>query len=384
VSATLRIAAAAGAVALAGCGRDTPPGPPQGPPTVAVVTLRLQPVALAVDLPGRVTPFEIAEVRPQVGGIVKARLFQEGSLVKAGQGLYQIEPAPYQAAFDQTKAQLSSAQANLTTTRLKAQRYADLVKINAVSRQDSDDAQAAYKQAMATVEQQRAALEAARINLGFTRVNAPIAGRIGLSAVTKGALVTTGQTNAMTTIQRLDPIFVDVTQSTAEMLRLRTLLSGAAPTALVRLKLEDGSDYPLAGRLGVRDITVDQTTGAVTLRAVFPNPSGLLLPGMYVRAVVTEGVDEEGLLAPQQGVGRDEKGQPTALIVDANSRVQLRQIVTSRAVGNTWLVTGGLNPGDRLVVEGLQSVQPGAKVHAVAVSEASEGPPAAGAAAQSR
>ena len=373
----LAIAAAGGLIlaqSLQGCGAQPQGGPSHAPAVVGVITIEPQAVALQTQLAGRTSPFEISDVRPQVGGIIKARLFKEGALVRAGQVLYLIEPAPFQAAYEQAMAQLANAQANLVTTQLKAQRYGDLVKINAVSRQDYDDAQAAYGQARANVQQQRAAAQAARINLAFTRVTAPIAGRIGLSSVTPGALVTASQTTALTTIQRLDPIYVDVTQSSGDLLALRRDMSlgqlGAARPAgtSVRLSLEDGSDYPLEGRLQFTDITVDPTTGGVTLRAVFPNPSGLLLPGMYVRANVTEGVDPAGLLVTQQGVSRDAKGNPTVLIVDRRGRVELRQIATTRTVGPKWLVTSGLAAGDRVIVEGLQSAQPGAAVRAVPAS----------------
>ncbi|MGI8841650.1 MAG: efflux RND transporter periplasmic adaptor subunit, partial [Caulobacteraceae bacterium] len=363
---------AAAALGLSACGARHPAGPPdRGPPEVGVVTLQAAPVILTTELPGRTSPFEVSDVRPQVNGIVKARLFKEGSRVKAGQVLYLIDPATYQAAYDQAKAQLASAVANVATTQIKAQRYAGLVKINAVSKQDYDDAQAAYKQAAAAVQQQKAAVEAARINLGYTRVTAPISGRIGASTVTVGALVTAAQTTALSTIQKLDPIYVDVTQSASDELRLRREIdagqvSRGGPGGLaVRLRLADGSNYGREGRLQFTDVTVDPTTGAVTLRAVFPNPDGLLLPGLYVRAIVVEGIQNDGLLAPQQGVARDEKGQPTALVVDGAGHAQLRQLRTARAVGNKWLVTAGLAPGDRLIVEGLQNVKPGQAVRAV-------------------
>ncbi|HUZ13778.1 MAG TPA: efflux RND transporter periplasmic adaptor subunit [Caulobacteraceae bacterium] len=367
---TVVVAAALSAL-LAGCGGARPPAA-RPPPTVAVVTIEPQAVTLTAELPGRTSPYEIADVRPQVGGIILERRFVEGSLVRAGQVLYRIEPAPYRAAYDQATAQLANAEANLVTTRLKAARYADLVKIHAVSSQDADDAEAAFKQAGATVMQDQASVEAARINLGFTRVTAPITGRIGISAVTKGALVTASQATALDTIQRLDPIYVDIAQSAAQVLALRQQMarggldaSGAAG-AQVRLTLDDGSAYPAAGRMQFTDVTVDQTTGAVTLRAVFPNPSGLLLPGMYVRATVVEGVDPAGLLVPQQGVGRDQKGNPTALVVGPDGVVQLRQLQVGQTVGDKWLVTSGLAAGDRVIVEGLQSARPGAKVRAVA------------------
>ena len=363
------------AAVLAGCGAHGKGGPPdEGPPQVGVVTLQASPVTLTTELPGRTSPYETSDVRPQVGGIITARPFTEGAQVKAGQVLYQIDPAPFRAAYDQAAAQLASAQANLTTIRLKADRYLDLVKINGVSKQDADDAQAAARQAAAAVDQQRAALEAARVNLKWATITAPISGRVGISSVTKGALVSPGQTTALTTIQRLDPIYVDVTQSSGDLLKLRRALaagqltSGGPASTPVTLKLEDGSTYPREGRLQFTDVTVDQTSGAVTLRAIFPNPDGLLLPGMYVRAVVAEGVAPAGLLAPQQGISRDEKGQPTALVVDDKGHAQIRSVETAGAVGNQWLIKGGLTPGDRLIVEGLQKVKPGDAVRAVATT----------------
>jgi membrane fusion protein (multidrug efflux system) len=357
------------AVLLAGCGEQGQGSRP--PPTVGVVTIEPQPVTLTTELPGRTSPFETADVRPQVGGIIEERLFTEGSMVRAGQVLYQIEPAPFQAAYDQAAAQLANAQANLVTTQLKAQRYADLVKLHAVSAQDYNDAEAAFKQSAATVQQDKAAAEAARINLDFTRVTAPITGRIGISTVTKGALVTASQTTALDTIQRLDPIYVDVSQSVAQVVAMRRqiaqgALNSAAPaTAEAHLTLDDGTSYPLAGRLQVTDVTVDQTTDTVTLRAVFPNPTGLLLPGMYVRATIVEGVDPAGLLVPEQGVEHDQKGEPMALVVNDKGIVELRQLKTSQTVGNKWLVTAGLKAGDRVIVEGTQSAQPGSLVRAI-------------------
>lgn len=364
------VALAGTAMVIAGCGHKSPP--PRGAAEVGVVTIVAQPVDLTTELSGRTSPYEVADVRPQVGGIIIARPFTEGGNVHAGEVLYKIDPAPYQAALDQARGLLGSAQANLVTTQNKASRYGALVKINAVSKQDYDDANAAYKQALATVQQQQAALESARINLAYTRVTAPISGRAGLSAYTKGALVTPSQTTALTTVQRLDPIYVDLTQSAAQVLKLRQEMESGkvsgpgAQGVAVRLKLEDGSSYPLEGRLQFTDVTVDQTTGAVTLRAVFPNPQNLLLPGLYVRAQIVEGVDLQGILAPQEGVGRDEKGQPTALIVDATGHVQSRVLTTARAIGDKWLVTSGLKAGDRLIVEGTQGAKPGAPVHAVA------------------
>jgi membrane fusion protein (multidrug efflux system) len=369
--ATVRILALAALAAVAGCSKPDPKaGGPDGPTEVGVVTLAAQPVTLATELPGRATPYETSDVRPQVGGIIIARPFTEGANVRAGQVLYRIDPAPYRAAYDQAKAQAASAEANLVTTQLKAERYGELVKINGVAKQDYDDAEAAYKQAAAQVAQLRAAAEAARINLAYATITAPISGRVGPSTVTKGALVTTGQTAALTTIQRLDPIYVDVTQSASDLLRLRRALADGqltgGPTSVpVRLKLDDGSDYPLEGKLQFADVTVDQTTGTVTLRALFPNPSGILLPGMFVRAEVAEGVVPSGLLAPQQGVSRDERGRPTALVVGADGKAQLRNLVLGQAVGDKWLVESGLKAGDRLIVQGLQRAKPGQAVRTV-------------------
>lgn len=366
-------AALAAAFALSGC---APHGQHQnrGPAEVGVVTLVAQPVTLETELPGRTSPFETSDVRPQVGGILKSRLFVEGSDVKAGQVLYQIDPAPYKAAYDQAVAQLASAQATVLTDQNKAERYADLVKIKGVSQQDYDDAEAAYRAAAAAVQQQKAAVEAAKINLDYTRVTAPISGRIGASAYTQGALVTASQATALSTIQRLDPIYVDINQSAADLLKLRRDIAagqvnhGGPQSAIVRLKLEDGSDYPLPGKLEFTDITVDQTTGSVTLRAVFPNPQGVLLPGMYVRAEVNEGVDNAGLLAPQQGVQRDQAGRPIAWVVDADGKARIRNLRTVKAIGDKWLVSDGLRPGDRIVVEGVLNLQQsGVAVHATPV-----------------
>jgi membrane fusion protein (multidrug efflux system) len=355
---------------LASCGGRRGP-PPMGPPAVNIATVQAQSVTLESELPGRTNPFQISDVRPQVNGIIKARLFTEGSNVRAGQVLYQIDPAPYQAAYDQALAQLANAKASQVTAKLKADRYADMVKINAVSRQDADDARAASDEAAANVQQQQAAVETARINLGYTRVTAPIGGRIGVSAFTQGALVTNGQTTALTTIQKLDPIYVDVTQTAADLLTLRDDMargsgqSGSASSAAVHLQLADGRDYPLAGRLQFTDVTVDQSTGSVTLRALFPNPTGELLPGMYVRAKVTEGVDPNGILAPQQAVTRDARGRPTALVVDANGRAELRILEVAGVIGNQWRVTSGLKPGDKLIVVGGANAKPGQPVKVV-------------------
>jgi membrane fusion protein (multidrug efflux system) len=359
-------------LALPGCGRHGAGMPQMPPPEVGVVTIEPQAVTLANELPGRTSPFEVSDVRPQVSGIIKARLFTEGANVKAGQVLYQIDPATYQAAYDQAKAQLASAQANVATAQAKAERYADLVKINAVSRQDFDDANAAARAATAAVAQQQAAVEAARINLGYTRVTAPIAGRTSRSTYTQGALVTAGQADALTTVQRLDPIYVDITQSAADLLRLRRefetgqLTNAGSAAAEVRLKLVDGSDYALPGKLQFTDVTVDQTTGAVMLRAVFPNPNGVLLPGMYVRAELNQGIATQGLLVPQQAVTRDQQGDPSVMVVDPSGKARMRVLKTDRVVGDKWLVTSGLKAGDKVIVEGLLKVRPDMPVKAVA------------------
>jgi len=354
-----------------------------GPPEVGVVTIEPQAVTLSTVLPGRTSPFAVSDVRPQVNGIVQARLFEEGSNVHAGQVLYQIDPAVYRAALDQAKAQLASAQANVATAKVKAERYGDLVKINGVAKQDYDDAQAAYLADLATVQQNQAAVQSAKINLDYTHVVAPISGRIGKSVYTKGALVTAGQADALTTVQTLDPIYIDINQSAEELLKLRrsladgALTTGGPASTEVSLKLEDGSDYPLKGKLEFADVTVDQTTGQVVLRAVFPNPKAILLPGMYVRAVVAQGGKPSAILAPQQGVTRDQAGLPIATVVNAQGNSETRKLTVDSIVGDKWLVTSGLNAGDRLVVEGLQKIQkPGMPVHAVpAGSPPPSGPP---------
>lgn len=361
------------AVAASGCGASgsTAPATAAPPaPEVTVVTLASQSVTLETELPGRTTPFGIAEVRPQVNGIIQKRLFREGSDVAAGAALYQIDPAPYQATLDSVRAALQRSEANLVAARLRADRYKGLVAINAVSQQDYDDAVATLKQAEAAIASDKAAIRMAEINIGYTRIVSPIAGRVGRSVVTPGALVTANQADALATVQQLDPIYVDVTQSSADLLRLRRdLAEGRLKSdkgqAVVRLRLEDGTPYAPPGRLQFSEATVDERTGAVTLRAVFPNPNKELLPGMYVRAVIEEGTADGVLLVPQQGVTRNPKGDATTLVVKADNTVELRQIDAPRAVGDKWLVTSGLQAGDRVIVEGLQKVRPGAAVRPV-------------------
>ena len=362
-------AALAAALLLSACGKKAPPPPP--PPQVGVVTVQMQPVTLTTELPGRTSPFESSEVRPQVDGIITRRLFQEGETVHAGQVLYQIDPAPYAAAAANARAALSRAQANIASTSALAQRYGELVKINAIARQDYENAVAAANQARADVAAQRAALQSAQINLRRTAIRAPITGRIGTSTFTVGALVTAAQAQPLTIIQRLDPIYVDINQSSVDVLRLRKqLLAGQVSrngeTAHVRLTLEDGSDYGREGKFQFSDVTVAQDTGTVTLRAIFPNPQGLLLPGMYVRAHLVEGTQAQGILVPQQAVSRDEKGNPQAYVVGAGDKLEVRPLTASRAIGNNWLVTSGLKPGDRLVMDGTMMLQPGTPVKPVA------------------
>jgi membrane fusion protein (multidrug efflux system) len=360
---------AAISIGLAACGKKPAP-PPSGPPQVGFVTLEPQSAARVTELPGRTSATLTSDVRPQVNGILKTRLFVEGTDVKAGQVLYQIDPAPYQAALDQAKGNLANAQANVVSTRLQAERYADLVKINAVSRQDNDNAEASYKQAQATVQADQAAVEAAAINLGYTKVRAPISGRIGRSLVTAGALVSTDQTTALATIQAMSPIFVDVTQSADALLALKKALTGGQldrtpANAKVKLLLADGTPFPEEGELKFSEVTVDQTTDSVTLRAVFPNHNEVLLPGMFVRAELNEGVYPNVILAPQQGVSHDAKGGATALVVGADGKAQARQVKTAGVLGDKWIVTDGLKAGDKLIVEGLLTLQPGVAVKAV-------------------
>ncbi len=355
----------------AACGARQPAAGPRGPAEVGVVTLQPERLVVTKELPGRTSAFLVAEIRPQVNGIIQQRRFTEGADVKAGDLLYQIDPAQYQAAYDHAAAALAVAEANVPATRSRAERLAGLVEIHAIGQQDGDDAAAAFAQAEAGVLASRAALASARISLEYTPLRAPIAGRIGRSNVTVGALVAAYQPVPLAVIQQLDPIFVDVTQASADLLRLERSLtrtgfeSGGSSERMVRLLLEDGVPYPLAGKLQFRDVTVDPTTGSVTLRIVFPNPDHTLLPGMYVRAVVEEGTSDRAILAPQQGVSRDVKGQPYAWVVNAEEKVEQRSLEVDRAIGNRWLVTKGLAAGDRVIVEGQQRVRPGTQVTAV-------------------
>lgn len=335
---------------------------------MGVVTLKAEPVTVSTSLSGRTAATAVAEVRPQVDGIIQARLFEEGSLVKAGQALYQIDPRLYKASLDTSRAQLENAQADLYSAEAKARRYRTLGDSDAVSAQDKDDTIASARAAQAAVHQYQAASRSAQVNLGFTRVYAPITGRIGRSAVTKGALVTSGQTDAMATIQQLDPIFVDITQSSADLLRLRSALAKGSllpASTAVTLTLEDGTKYPLQGTAEFSEVNVDPEAGTVTIRARFPNPDGLLLPGMFVKVQAPQGVVKNGILVPQQGISRDAKGNGTALVVDAAGKVAQRSVVTGEAIGNKWLIVSGLRAGDRLIVEGTDKARAGATVKAV-------------------
>lgn len=354
-----------------GCSGQSKPVKSAMPVEVGTYALSAQNVTLTRELPGRTKATLSSEIRPQVGGIIQARFFEEGALVKKDAVLYQIDPSSYQAAFDEAKATLQNAEALLESTRLKNERYTDLVKIEGVSKQDMEDAKAAYLQAVASVEGKKAALQTARINLEYTKIKAPISGRIGTSSVTVGTLVTASQTTALATIRTLDPIYVDLTQSSTQLLKLRALLEQQGVkqgSTKLSLKLEDGSAYKQSGTLQFQEVAVDESTGSVTLRATFPNPDGVLLPGMYVRALIDEAINANAVLVPQQGVQRDPKGNATALIVTAENKVEKRVLTTDRVIGDTWLVNSGLNAGDRVVVEGSGKVRAGDSVRVVDVT----------------
>jgi membrane fusion protein, multidrug efflux system len=363
-------------VLVAACGGKGGAPPASGPVEVGVVTITPRPVTLTRELPGRTSAYWLAGVRARVNGIVLRRLFVEGSDVKEGQRLFLIDSAPYEAALDGARAALARAEANQANARLQGQRYADLVEDKAVSRQEYDTAMAAQKSAEADVSAARAAEQTARINLGYTAVTAPVSGRIGRAAVTEGAYVQAAQATLLATVQQLDPVYVDVTQSTDEVLKLRRdvesgKIQGAGKgQAWVRLITDDGREYAQAGTLQFADVTVDPGTGSIALRALFPNPKGELLPGMFVRARLEEGVNQQALLVPQVGVTRDQKGVPVVLVVNAEKKVERRQLVTDRTVGDAWLVTDGIKAGEQVIVEGLQKVRPGALVNPVPVAGA--------------
>lgn len=388
---TAVLAVACAAVA-SGCGKKaTPPAP--APQTVGVYTVQAQTQAVTTELPGRTSARLVAEIRPQVGGIVQRRLFEEGAPVKAGQVLYQLDPAGFEASLASARAALAKAEAVLASAEATARRNEELARIDAISRQQADDSAAALGQARAERDVARAAVATARINLDRTRITSPIAGRADLSTVTPGALVTANQDTALTTVQQLDPLHVDVVQSSAELLRLKqeiaegTLKRNASGDAPIRVILEDGSLYPLAGQLRFSGVTVNRSTGAVTLRALVPNPDGLLMPGMYVRARLETGVLDGALLVPQQGITRTPSGNATALVVGPGDKVELRPLTVGRVVGNRWQVTSGLKVGDRVVVDGLQRARAGAVVKPVpaeaAPSGAAAGRPAGAASAAS-
>lgn len=351
---------------LAACGSNQQQQAPAGPPPVGYVTVNEQPVTLTSELPGRTTAYETSDVRPQVNGLIVARLFAEGDVVSKGQALYKIDPAPYQAAAANARAALARARAAIASTAALARRYGELVKINAISRQDYENAVTAADQARADVAAQEALLRTATIDLGRTVIRAPISGRIGRSVYTTGALVTAAQANPLTTIQRLDPIYVDIQQSSADLLKLRQqILAGQVASngqAAVKLKLEDGSIYGPAGTLRFADVTVDPSTGSQTIRAQFSNAAGLLQPGMYVRAQLAQGTQRQGILVPQRGVGRDERGNATVMVVGAGNKIEVRPIKTDRVVGDAWLVDSGVKPGDKVIVEGAMMLRPGTPV----------------------
>lgn len=357
-------------LALASCNEQAPQqqkAAADAKPQVSAVTLRPQSVTITAEVPGRTAASLIAEVRPQVGGIIRARNFKEGSEVNAGDVLYEIEPSPYQAAFDSSVATLQKAEGAVPSAQAKVDRYQGLTSQAAVSKQDLDDARSTLAQALADVASARAALETARINLGYTKIRAPIGGRIDASAVTVGALVIAEQTTALATINQLDPINVDVTQSSTNLLALRkSIADGRIKTTgdnvSVNVKLEDGSKYDKPGKFEFLESSVSQTLGTVTARATFPNPDRLLLPGMYVRATIEEGVAPNSFLVPQRAVTRDTKGDPTAMFVSTDGKVQRRTLSVQRSIGNSWLVAGGINDGDRVIVEGIQRVRDGQDV----------------------
>ncbi|MGH8072711.1 MAG: efflux RND transporter periplasmic adaptor subunit [Lysobacter sp.] len=369
--------------ALAACGGDE--AQQQMPSAaVTVVTLQAQQVTLSRELPGRTAPFLVAEVRPQVNGIVERQLFDEGGLVKAGEPLYQLEDAAYQADASSAKAGLARAEATLKSAQLTARRSAELAKIDAISKQDNENAIAALRQAEADVGVARAALQGRSVTLDYARISAPISGRIGKSSVTRGALVTANQATPLATIQQTDPMYVDLTQSSSELLAMRkSLAAGTSEEAdlPVKIVLEDGAEYAYDGKLAFSEITVDPSTGSYLLRVEVPNPDHLLLPGMYVRAVVGSAVRQNGLLVPQKGITRDPKGNASAMVVGKDGKVEPRAVKVSRTVGDQWLVEDGLAAGDKVIVEGLQKVQPGAPVDATEAGTAeagAEAPPTEG------
>jgi len=361
---------------LTGCGRRGGRGPQDmGPPEVGFLTVTEQPLELTTVLPGRTSAFREAQIRPQVNGLILERVFEEGAAVKAGDLLYRIEPAPYQAVVDQARAAVAMAEASLPALRSREARMKELVATRAVGQQDYDDALAALKQAEAQLTASKAALASAEINLSYTPIHAPVAGRIGRSAVTEGALVTAYQPVPLATIRQLDPIYLDVTQSTAELLRIKRRLADGrlsedgADMATVTILQEDGIAYPQEGTLAFREVTVDPSTASVVLRIVVPNPDGALLPGMFLRAILKEGVRSKAILVPQQGVSRNPKGEPFAWVVTADGTADVRMLEIDQAIGNQWHITSGLAAGDRVILEGIQRLRPGSPVKAVAIEK---------------
>mgnify|MGYP003626843480 FL=1 len=366
-----RTALSALLLTLCACSNQGNQAPPPAPPEVGVVTIAETPVTLTIELPGRITPYELSEVRPQVNGLIKQRLFTEGDYVQRGQSLYLVDSALQKAQVASAKAALARAQSSIAASQALATRYGELVKINAVSRQEHDDAVAAAQQARADVAAQRAALQSAEIDLSRTTVKAPISGRIGRSLVTTGGLVSAGQATALTTIQKIDPVFVDISQTSAEILKLRQRLSKGDLSrddgaAAVQLILEDGSIYPAEGRLQFTDVSVDPETGSQTIRALFPNKSGILQPGMFVRARLVEGSLPDGIVVPQRAVSRDDKGKAVVMIVGKDGKLMPRTIDVGQVIDDNWLVKSGLKPGDKVVVEGGMMLQPGMPVKTVA------------------
>lgn len=365
-------------VLLSACGEEQA-APPAMTPSVTAVTLKAEPVTLTRKLPGRTSPFKVAEVRPQVNGIVEEQLFREGGLVEAGQPLYQLDDATYEADRESARANLLSARAELNVARLNAERMAELAGTGAVSKQENDNAQATLQQAEAAVESAKAAVQQAKIQLEFARISSPISGRIGKSSVTQGALVTANQTATMATVQQLDPIYVEINQSTTELLSLRKALAAGkmeqADDLPVKIVLEDGTAYPHPGKLQFSEASVDPSTGSVLMRVVVPNPDHMLLPGMYVRAEIGRGIRESAILVPQRGIARDPKGNTSAMVVNGEGKVEQRSVDVSQTIGNQWLVEEGLEAGDRVIIAGLQKIQPGVPVQ---VTEAEPSAPTAG------
>ncbi|PPX84129.1 efflux transporter periplasmic adaptor subunit [Cronobacter sakazakii] len=378
-----------GSFALTGCdGEQAQQKAPQAP-EVGVVTLKSEPLQITTELPGRTLAYRVAEVRPQVSGIILKRNFEEGSEIKAGVSLYQIDPAPYQASYESAKGDLAKAQASANIAQVTLSRYQKLLGTQYISKQDYDNAQAEAQQANAAVVAAKAAVETARINLAYTKVTSPISGRIGKSNVTEGALVQNGQTTALAVVQQLDPIYVDVTQSSNDFLRLKQeLASGQLKQengkAKVTLSTADGLKYPQDGTLEFSDVTVDQTTGSITLRAIFPNPDHTLLPGMFVRARLEEGVNPNAILVPQQGVTRTPRGDATVMVVGEGDKVEVRPVQVGQAMGDKWVVTDGVKAGDRVIVTGLQKVRPGAQVKAQEVTDNQQQQKQSGAAGQTQ